>query len=616
MLTVESTLGGAILTLRRTYLGSFDDISDGPTWVQEKYTLSASNRSLWSRQPIPPQSEGVDLEVQGDISLMSVVGLMFATMPGVAEQLSGIASHPFVMAYAVRASVEHASRATLDKLAHKIAASEKNGPEALSVWLDAALRRLLAVLPAPSTPSEAMPAPGQSVGADIALASLMASKGKMGRSLAAELRKPPVEGGMWRRWTTREDGEIPLAIGTLARVGWKHDVQPKVSRANKSKPLSVRANTSADGQVHARFPKVASPMTWAMGAPGKEHDIAARDVDNAQPFDGAAEVDGQRFAHVPSIGQKALVPRSWSLLPSDREKYPHQTSLPLSIGEADALPVVVSQNQGVVMSTIAGKIALLVLASPDVQEGDMVHTTLAEITRLVCPAKRIQQREITDTMKAINELDKLSLFLPDGRKLRIFDVTQSWAPERAGPGLPIYYGLTKNFALVFEEIRARGFAQPALRGQEYTGDFLMNLSGMLSLPNNEPALLRYYTRACAEWNAASVAGDFNPALAPARTAEEWAIRANALGHGVVEYLESKATGQAGKLEVWRKAEAHKSRKKAADDLAQLEGCKLVRLESTGRGALRVLPPDNWLEARRVGRETGGRPHPLAERQGE
>lgn len=438
--------------------------------------------------------------------------------------------------------------------------------------------------------------------------------GEKQKSMASALRKMSAKGSTpWAAWLPKHDGQPPtIRLALAATAIWKNRVRPAIEREVESKPLRVRVNVSADAEVHARIPKMAAPMAWAFGAPGKEIPMDGELVDERH-LDGAADVDGQKFARVPIVGQKALVPRGWSLLPADRDKYPHQACLPMASEEHDALPIVVSQNQGVVMSTIAGKLALLILASPDVQNGGMSYATLSEMARLVYPgASRVQQREVTATMSAVNELGKLFLYLPDGRKLRIFDVTQSWAPERAGPSLPIHYGLTRTFLGALQEVRAKKFAQRVLQGQEYTGDFLMNLSGMLALPNNRPTLLRYYTRACALWNAVHVAGNFDPARAPAMTPDEWALRANALSHGVVEYLDAKAAGNRKAIKPWHKAEAHKNRKDAIGDLDDLAARGLVVLGKSGRSdTIRILPPDNWKEARALGADKGARPHRLA-----
>lgn len=433
------------------------------------------------------------------------------------------------------------------------------------------------------------------------------------RALASAQRrdgaKATKQGSPWGIWLPAEDAPALRPLTRVADALWSKRVRPAIERESRSKPLHVRANVSADGETHARFPKITSPISWAFGAPGKEIDMACPVVEDTS-LDGATEVDGQRFASVPLVGQKALVSRSWSLLPHDRDKYPHQMCMPLST-ECDALPVVVSQNQGVVMSTIAGKLALLILASPDVQSGEMSYATLGELARLVYPAARIQPREVAGTFSAVNELSRLYLYLPDGRKLQIFDTTQTWAPERASPSTVIHYGLTRSFMAVFDEIRSKAFSRPKMRGQEFTGDFLMNLSGMLSLPNNQPALLRYYTRACALWNAACVTGAFDPAKITEATPDEWAMRANTLSHGVVEYLEARAAGNMGAIKPWHKSEASKVRKDVVKDLDNLAERGLVTLVKCKRGAVRILPPANWLEARALGVSNGARLHRLA-----
>lgn len=407
-------------------------------------------------------------------------------------------------------------------------------------------------------------------------------------------REAAAKGGaaIWARWLP-DDKNPPLRqLDNVALALWRKRVVPRLEREAKSSPMRVNAvRAPGDTDDHSPIPKIAAPTSWAIGAPGKE----------------ASKVDGEKFGTVPFLGQRALIPRSYSLLPSDRDKYPHQAVMALDTGESDALPVVVSQNQGLVMSTVAGKLALLILASPDVQKGNLVSITLGELARLTHPGSvRVRERELEATMRAMNELDGLSLYLPDTRKVRIFDVTRSYAPARAPAGLRLYYGLTATFQAVLEEIEERAFCESQLKGHEYNGAFLMNITGMLGLSNKEPSLLRYYTRFCAIWNAACVSGHFDPGKVPRLSPEEWAIRANALSDGVVEYLEAKGTGEQSKD---RRRKLSDQRKRATDDIEALAGLGLVVL-SKDRAGIRPLPPDNWRQAHEAARANGTRPRLL------
>ena len=122
--------------------------------------------------------------------------------------------------------------------------------------------------------------------------------------------------------------------------------------------------------------------------------------------------------------------------------------------------------------------------------------------------------------------------------------------------------------------------------------------------------MRYYTRFCAICNAACVSGHFDPGKVPRLPPEEWAIRANALSDGVVEYLEAKGASN-GDPTKDRRRQLSQERKRATDDIEALAALGLVVL-SRDRAGIRPLPPDNWRQAREAFRTSGTRPRLLGD----
>ena len=136
---------------------------------------------------------------------------------------------------------------------------------------------------------------------------------------------------------------------------------------------------------------------------------------------------------------------------------------------------------------------------------------------------------------------------------------------------------------------------------------MMNLSGAMRLPNNQPSLLRYYVRLTATWNAAfsDRSGAFDEEKLRAMPLEEWAAMANSLQAGVAEYLAEKRAG--GTPQVDRRPQLSMERKRAREDLEALaEEHRLIRLEGKGN-LVRPLPPLDYLEAWETFRLQGGRP---------
>ena len=240
---------------------------------------------------------------------------------------------------------------------------------------------------------------------------------------------------------------------------------------------------------YAKLPKIVSPISWGMGAPGV-----------------VAEIEGDAYAKEPSIAPKIphltgkVIPRSWALLPEGHERRPHQTILPLEpTEEPEALAVMVAQAQGYVISPQASKLALYLLASPEMRHGGSARATLAMLATGTIgeSVKRIQQREIQATAMALEELDGLHLFCQMKTKFRIFSVRRPWSSKTARPETEAWFSLNRHFI----DLLKTGVRGGPLHGNDTMAISLINLTGMMRLPNKRPALLRHYVRAAAHWNA-------------------------------------------------------------------------------------------------------------------
>lgn len=377
-------------------------------------------------------------------------------------------------------------------------------------------------------------------------------------------------------------GALP-AVRNLARFVWLDEVRPALS----APPHRVEA-VSVAGDHYAKMPKVVAPVSWGFGAPG----IAA------------VEVDGNAYAEAPTLAK--LIPRTWALLPADYAKRPHQTMLALELDEAAALPVMVADAQGYVLSPQAAKLALVMLASEGVRRGGLHAADVGTLTRWTRPeAPRIRARDYETTAKALEELNRLWLYLPDETRVKLFDLQLPRTPDAARADMVLRWGLSGTLRAALEE----GIRGPMLDGREYNGEFLINLTGAMRLPNTEPALLRYYMRAAADWNNACSAGSFDAERVKAHTRERWAVLANALPRGAAEYLAAKKGHRAATSS--RRAELSKARAAAAEHLERLaEEYGLAKLEKVGRDGFRLLPTSEHLEARDKARAKGGGVRPV------
>jgi hypothetical protein len=361
---------------------------------------------------------------------------------------------------------------------------------------------------------------------------------------------------------------------------------------------------------YAPMPKLSSPMSWALGGPG----VDAASMLRGGPSPGGVDVDGDRYAHEPDFVRDAAevrslvgakLSRSYRLLPAGHEARPHHTSLSLE-DEGESLPMTVAGSNGYVLSPHAAKLALLLLASDQVKRGGLATSTLRQLTeRIYAGAKRIQARDVVTTAEGLDELRKMFLYMPDNRKIQVFDVESLKAPEKARGDEVLRLGLTRVFC---DELRqadsANGLRGPRLSGREYRGEFLVNLTGIMRLPNRQPALMRYYMRCAASWNASfRQGGEFDAEKLPAMTVEQWAAIANDLPEGVVEYLTAQ---QEGRVTANRKPQLSMARKATRESFEMLKEQGLIRLQENGK-LIKPLPPEAYLEAWAQLRRDGRRP---------
>lgn len=408
----------------------------------------------------------------------------------------------------------------------------------------------------------------------------------------AEDEATKFRGGQRTTSASERWGDPLYAARFLARRLWRLEVRPRFARPLPVfAPHIVRVGTDR----YAKMPKQSAPMAWSFGA----------DRQRAAP---AVEVDGERYGSIPDALGGAMLPRSYSLLPSGHEKRPHQTALPMDTGEAPmALSVVVSGSAPYVVSPVAAKLSLLAFSDRRVRGGELVKHTLGGLARELHPrSNRLLKRDLTTSAEALDELRRLFLFLPDGTKVQVFDVQSPAAPDHAEATMPIRFGVTRTFA---EALSVRD--TPRTTGHEleraYNGEYLINLDGALRLPNNRPAMLRNYIRAAALWNASFLpaTGAFDPDRVRFLSLEELAIIANDLPPGVVEYLAADKAGRQRLAE--RRSDLAKSRKQGREMLEELEATHgLLVVEADGKGGYRLMPTEHHLEAWRKYRAGAGR----------
>jgi len=358
------------------------------------------------------------------------------------------------------------------------------------------------------------------------------------------------------------------------------DEAERLKRREDARALDAAPAVHLKGRQWGRVPKVAAGMSWAFGGAGV-------------PL-STVEIDGRTYGPAPdlSITPGAVVPAGYALLPRDHASKPHQTLLPLDMAGGDdaaPLPVALAHATQYAIAPAAAKLALLVLAAAHDGKGKLHKTTLRELAARINPwGGRIIKTHYETVTRGLMDLDRLYLMLPAGMSYRVFECPVPWrelTPEEYDT--PLFVGMTKAFELVLADITRHA-------GKAYGGDFLFDVGGTMALPPLRGGLLRQYLRACAFWNSTwkpGTRGEPDPDRVPEVTTERWAAMVNYLPPAAVEYLRGKGKG---------------SRRKASDSikdalldleyLASEDGGGLVRIMRADRKAVRLLPPDIYLEA--------------------
>jgi hypothetical protein len=411
-----------------------------------------------------------------------------------------------------------------------------------------------------------------------AFADHLARTGPRGKTLGAQADK--VE-DPWPLWLRRVKAYEPFLFA-LARALWTD----KVNRPTSQFELST---AQVGDDRYSTLPKTASAVSWAFGGAGKTTPV---------------KVDDDTYATTPSVASK-LLPRSWPLL-TDKgiEKRPHQAVLAFESPASESLPVAVVGATNYAITPLAAKVAVLALANENVKRGKMQSISLGELARLVNPnAKRIQDRELQAASAALDELRRLFVYLPDGGKVQLFDTKSAINPSMATADLQVLVGLASGFVHTLDS----GIVGGSLSGNEYRGEFLINLDAMMRIPAKRPSLMRHSIRAYAHWNAAfkpGSDGEFDPSMMPTFSAEQWAAITNSIPPGVVEYLLANDPQHRSDT---RRVQWGRDRKAMQEDLAELEAAGIIVVEQHGKDRFKLLPPKAYLEAWRLSRKQGKRP---------
>lgn len=377
-------------------------------------------------------------------------------------------------------------------------------------------------------------------------------------------------------------GALP-AVQNLAQFVWFDEVRPTLEAPPPFRRFSVELVTE-NGDDYAKVTKAGASFSWAMGAPTER----------------VVEIDQHRYAIAEGVHVRKLVPQSYALLPQTYAGQPHAMQLPLGFESEESAPLAVSVAHSVrrqLLSMAAAKIAVLALASPTVRAGIPSTATLRWLTEWIHPgATRYQARDFRATAKALVELRGLHAFLPDGRNVPVFEIATVPDPETAWAEMPVDIALGVLF---------RAYAVPK-EPSPMRGEFLINLTATMALPNTEPALFRYALRFAAAWNAAAnpaKGGEFDPNRMHGRTCEEWALLANALPPSAIERIKAKQGRRT--LPKWERDELSKALGSVRKHFDELADRRMVKWHK--RGAVWVpLPPEAYVEAWHQLRKGAGR----------
>jgi hypothetical protein len=285
-----------------------------------------------------------------------------------------------------------------------------------------------------------------------------------------------------------------------------------------------------------------------------------------------------------------LVPRSFALLTDAPDKL-RQRMLPMSTADtAGNGPLAVELATRSLLSVHAAKVGLLVLSSTS-KKGLRFVTSISDLADRINPgSKKVTRPMHLRTADGLIELAHLRVEFDDGRWFRLFDLVV--------PPLHLAEADAATYAKVLREpfgIGPTGSFMERATG----GSFMVNLKGLLALPNQQDALVRHYVRACYDWNRAFLDGHggFNPQRVREWDVLAWGAEVNDLPQRVVEYV---AASPARKRELKRRRAPDTSRacKDVLEHLDHLHQLGLMRLERGARGeTFRIMPPAEYVGLR-------------------
>ena len=380
------------------------------------------------------------------------------------------------------------------------------------------------------------------------------------------------QGAVWRWWidvdqetTGRSDKAYPY-LTALAAVLWKDHLRSSFQLEMSPAPFAV-ARVTMRGGDYTKIPKSAAAISWG--------------------FDGAGVTVGDNdYATQPTTPRARMVPRSWEIVRSDelREKQ-RQQPLALEYPGEDPLALALVGQPTSVIPAPGGKLLLLMLAST--KPGHLVTGSIGALASIVYPDTRIQSSHRQQIAKVLSRVADLHAVLPDDTIIRCFDIRHPSDPNNVTADQTVGWAPGAFFTDLANRDAAK---EHQLQGMP--GDFIVNLTGVMRLPKRG-AVLRHYVGMAALWNDARTPSGGNvwtfsprhPLLS--RTPADWAAKANALSSAGVKYKAHRKG---------RRQSLSDDKRNARRDLDDLHDLKMIQLEKDGRNSLRVLPPDELLEA--------------------
>jgi hypothetical protein len=412
---------------------------------------------------------------------------------------------------------------------------------------------------------------------DVALASESLARqlertGETGKELATELREASRrrmrqyrEGSIETpavllAWMPNDAGESPILVA-LAEALWKDRIKP-------SRSLQVK--------TYVKMPKyVGGVVPWAAGAP-------------------AVELDGSRFCLTANAPAKVFGPRSLALLPDGLDLgRAHKAILPLDYNRDDnteaQLALAVVNPAQVALSPAGSKIALLALGDPHVLGGGIATIPAKELATLIHSGQRYQGRMLKTAAEGLSSIRTVMLYLPDATRVQMFSVRDLGNPTDVKADTLFGIALDKHFQeAVWQSFRSRG--------STWSGSFVLDITGAMSLPMQQPELLRLHVRASVRANAAFSygTGKFDGTKLTYESLTEIAARVNSIDIKAAELL--AANGKLPRSAGRRAVTASERRKKLRETMGDLEGRGLWRVDKEGRDRYRLLPTEKYLEA--------------------